>query len=51
MPIAFITAQYCPLDVSSGCRGSTVLVNSAGSALGRAAIQIAQFLCSGLLEI
>ncbi|KID82936.1 NAD(P)-binding domain protein [Metarhizium guizhouense ARSEF 977] len=42
MPIAFVTAQYFLLDVSSGRRGSTVLVNSAGSALGRAAVQIAQ---------
>lgn len=42
MPIALVTAQYCLLDVSSVRRGSTVLVNSAGSALGQVAIQIAQ---------
>lgn len=55
MPIALVTAQYCLPDVSSVRRGSTVLVNSAGSALGQVAIQIAQLagtkVCSGLLEI
>jgi acyl transferase domain-containing protein len=42
MVIASITAQYSLLEIASISERSTVLVNSAGSALGQAAIQICQ---------
>ncbi|KAK2739800.1 Type I Iterative PKS [Onygenales sp. PD_40] len=43
LSIPFITAQYALLEVAGLSRGQTILLHSAASALGQAAIQIAQF--------
>lgn len=43
VPSVFITAQYALLEVAGITKGQTVLLHSAASALGQAAIQIAQF--------
>lgn len=43
LPSAFVAAQYALLEVAGLARGQTVLLHSAASALGQAAVQIAQF--------
>ncbi len=43
LPNVFIAAQYALLEVAGLARSQTVLIHSAASALGQAAVQIAQF--------